>query len=224
MAAWPAAPSPVVPRTIARTDSLAPGPVAPRLLITTAPRTAAAGPLAVARVHSGSATGELGRPAAAPPVAAVAAVAVSPTVRTTTPAGGQIVAELYEHFGEATTTTPAFYFDFPSSTSPLTRPHRTIDGVSERWDLVAWGVELGTAYTELTDPLEQRRRLTEQSILAAGGDPEAMELDEDFLQALEYAMPPTGGLGLGVDRIVMLITGRSIRESLPFPLTKPQQP
>ncbi|GAA3029135.1 bifunctional lysylphosphatidylglycerol synthetase/lysine--tRNA ligase LysX [Gordonia defluvii] len=137
---------------------------------------------------------------------------------------GQIVAELYEHFGEATTTTPAFYFDFPSSTSPLTRPHRTIDGVSERWDLVAWGVELGTAYTELTDPVEQRRRLTEQSILAAGGDPEAMELDEDFLQALEYAMPPTGGLGLGVDRIVMLITGRSIRESLPFPLTKPQQP
>ncbi len=136
---------------------------------------------------------------------------------------GQIVAELYEHFGEAATTTPVFYFDFPSSTSPLTRPHREVDGASERWDLVAWGMELGTAYTELTDPVEQRRRLTEQSVLAAGGDPEAMELDEDFLQALEYAMPPTGGLGIGVDRIVMLITGRSIRESLPFPLTKPHQ-
>lgn len=105
--------------------------------------------------------------------------------------------------------------------SPLTRPHRSVDGVSERWDLVAWGVELGTAYTELTDPVEQRRRLTAQSLLAAGGDPEAMEVDDDFLQALEYAMPPTGGLGLGVDRIAMLITGQSIRESLAFPLVKP---
>ena len=80
-------------------------------------------------------------------------------------------------------------------------------GVAERWDLVAWGVELGTAYSELTDPVEQRRRLQQQSMLAAGGDPEAMELDEDFLQAMEYAMPPTGGLGVGVDRVVMLITG-----------------
>lgn len=105
--------------------------------------------------------------------------------------------------------------------SPLTRPHRSRPGVAERWDLVAWGVELATAYSELTDPVEQRRRLQEQSLLAAGGDPEAMELDEDFLQAMEYAMPPTGGLGMGVDRLVMLITGRSIRETLPFPLAKP---
>ena len=105
----------------------------------------------------------------------------------------------------------------PTSVSPLTRPHRSISGVAERWDLVAWGVELGTAYSELTDPVEQRRRLQEQSLLASGGDPEAMELDEDFLQAMEYAMPPTGGLGMGVDRVVMLITGRSIRETLPFP-------
>ena len=81
-------------------------------------------------------------------------------------------------------------------------------------------MELGTAYSELVDPVEQRRRLTEQSLLAAGGDPEAMELDEDFLQALEYAMPPTGGLGIGVDRLVMLLTGRSIRETLPFPLVR----
>ncbi|MCZ4653552.1 bifunctional lysylphosphatidylglycerol synthetase/lysine--tRNA ligase LysX [Gordonia amicalis] len=135
---------------------------------------------------------------------------------------GQIVLELYEHFGEDRTTFPTFYTDFPTSTSPLTRAHRSKPGVAERWDLVAWGVELGTAYTELTDPVEQRRRLTEQSILAADGDPEAMELDEDFLQALEYAMPPTGGLGVGVDRVVMLITGQSIRESLAFPLAKPQ--
>ncbi|GGK55063.1 lysylphosphatidylglycerol biosynthesis bifunctional protein LysX [Nocardia camponoti] len=135
---------------------------------------------------------------------------------------GQIVLELYEHLVEAQTTTPTFYLDFPTSVSPLTRSHRSIEGVTERWDLVAWGVELGTAYSELTDPVEQRRRLTEQSMLAAGGDPEAMELDEDFLQALEHAMPPTGGLGMGVDRVVMLITGRSIRETLPFPLVKPR--
>jgi lysyl-tRNA synthetase class 2 len=135
---------------------------------------------------------------------------------------GAVVLELYERLVEDRTETPTFYKDFPTSVSPLTRPHRSIPGLAERWDLVAWGVELGTAYSELTDPVEQRRRLQEQSLLAAGGDPEAMELDEDFLQAMEYAMPPTGGLGMGVDRVVMLITGRSIRETLPFPLAKPR--
>ncbi|WP_082971027.1 bifunctional lysylphosphatidylglycerol synthetase/lysine--tRNA ligase LysX [Mycobacterium sp. E3298] len=134
---------------------------------------------------------------------------------------GAVVLELYEHLVEDRTEGPTFYIDFPTSVSPLTRPHRSRRGVAERWDLVAWGVELGTAYSELTDPVEQRRRLQEQSLLAAGGDPEAMELDEDFLQAMEYAMPPTGGLGMGIDRLVMLITGRSIRETLPFPLAKP---
>ncbi len=135
---------------------------------------------------------------------------------------GAVVLELYEHLVEARTEQPTFYIDFPLSVSPLTRPHRSQPGLAERWDLVAWGVELGTAYSELTDPVEQRRRLEEQSYLAAGGDPEAMELDEDFLQAMEYAMPPTGGLGMGVDRVIMLITGRSIRETLPFPLAKPR--
>lgn len=135
---------------------------------------------------------------------------------------GAVVLEMYEHLVEDRTQAPTFYKDFPTSVSPLTRPHRSIPGVAERWDLVAWGVELGTAYSELTDPVEQRRRLQEQSLLASGGDPEAMELDEDFLQAMEYAMPPTGGLGMGVDRVVMLITGRSIRETLPFPLAKPR--
>ncbi|WP_063048441.1 bifunctional lysylphosphatidylglycerol synthetase/lysine--tRNA ligase LysX [Nocardia arthritidis] len=135
---------------------------------------------------------------------------------------GQVVLEMYEHLVESRTEEPTFYINFPTSVSPLTRQHRSIAGVTERWDLVAWGVELGTAYSELTDPVEQRRRLTEQSLLAANGDPEAMELDEDFLLALEHAMPPTGGLGMGVDRIVMLITGRSIRETLPFPLVKPR--
>ncbi|NNH73993.1 bifunctional lysylphosphatidylglycerol synthetase/lysine--tRNA ligase LysX [Nocardia uniformis] len=135
---------------------------------------------------------------------------------------GQLVLELYEHLVESKTEEPTFYIDFPTSVSPLTRAHRHVPGVTERWDLVAWGVELGTAYSELTDPIEQRKRLTEQSMLSAGGDPEAMELDEDFLQALEHAMPPTGGLGVGVDRVVMLLTGRSIRETLPFPLVKPR--
>ena len=135
---------------------------------------------------------------------------------------GAVVLELYERLVEERTEGPTFYTDFPTSVSPLTRPHRSRRGVAERWDLVAWGVELGTAYSELTDPVEQRRRLQQQSMLAAGGDPEAMELDEDFLQAMEYAMPPTGGLGVGVDRVVMLITGRSIRETLPFPLAKPR--
>jgi lysyl-tRNA synthetase class 2 len=135
---------------------------------------------------------------------------------------GAVVLELYERLVEERTEAPTFYIDFPTSVSPLTRPHRSREGVAERWDLVAWGVELGTAYSELTDPVEQRRRLQQQSLLAAGGDPEAMELDEDFLQAMEYAMPPTGGLGVGVDRVVMLITGRSIRETLPFPLAKPR--
>ena len=135
---------------------------------------------------------------------------------------GAVVLELYEHLVEGRTENPTFYIDFPASVSPLTRPHRSTPGLAERWDLVAWGTELGTAYSELTDPVEQRRRLQQQSTLAAGGDPEAMELDEDFLQAMEYAMPPTGGLGVGVDRVVMLLTGRSIRETLPFPLAKPR--
>ncbi|MYR07927.1 bifunctional lysylphosphatidylglycerol synthetase/lysine--tRNA ligase LysX [Gordonia sp. SID5947] len=135
---------------------------------------------------------------------------------------GAVVQALYEELVERHTGSPTFYVDFPESTSPLTRPHPSRDGVAARWDLVAWGVELGTAYSELTDPVEQRRRLTEQSLRAAGGDFEAMQLDEEFLHALEYGMPPTGGLGIGVDRVVMLITGAGIRESLAFPLVKPR--
>lgn len=132
---------------------------------------------------------------------------------------GEIVLEMYEHLVEATTQEPTFYTNFPTSVSPLTRKHRSISGVTERWDLVAWGVELGTAYSELTDPLEQRARLEAQSLKAAGGDPEAMEVDEAFLRALEHGMPPTGGLGIGVDRVIMLVTGKSIRDVVAFPLT-----
>ncbi|MFG2196268.1 bifunctional lysylphosphatidylglycerol synthetase/lysine--tRNA ligase LysX [Streptomyces sp. NPDC048639] len=133
---------------------------------------------------------------------------------------GDVVEEMYGRLVEERTQLPTFYKDFPTEVSPLTRRHRKDPRLAERWDLVAFGTELGTAYSELIDPVEQRRRLTAQSLLAAGGDPEAMELDEDFLTALEYAMPPTGGLGLGVDRLVMFLTGLTIRETLPFPLVR----
>jgi lysyl-tRNA synthetase class 2 len=137
---------------------------------------------------------------------------------------GQVLLECYERLVEAQTEAPTFYIDFPVEVSPLTRTHRRDSRLAERWDLVAFGMELGTAYSELADPLEQRRRLTAQSLLAAGGDAEAMDLDEDFLRALEYAMPPTGGLGLGIDRVVMALTGRSIREAIAFPLVRPANP
>ncbi|MGW5849612.1 bifunctional lysylphosphatidylglycerol synthetase/lysine--tRNA ligase LysX [Streptomyces sp. NPDC055254] len=133
---------------------------------------------------------------------------------------GDVVLEMYERLVEERTGLPTFYKDFPTDVSPLTRQHRKDPRLAERWDLVAFGTELGTAYSELTDPVEQRRRLTAQSLLAAGGDPEAMEIDNDFLDALEYAMPPTGGLGIGVDRLVMFLTGLTIRETLPFPLVR----
>ena len=135
---------------------------------------------------------------------------------------GELVVELYDELVEARTTFPTFYTDFPVETSPLTREHRDDPRLSERWDLVAFGAEIGTAYTELVDPVEQRRRLTEQSLKAAAGDVEAMSLDESFLGALEYAMPPTGGLGIGVDRTIMMLLGAPIRATLAFPFVRPQ--
>ncbi len=134
---------------------------------------------------------------------------------------GQIVLELYEQLVEGQTVAPTFYRDFPIEVSPLVRQHRRDPRLTERWDLVVLGMELGTGYTELVDPVEQRARLTEQSLLAAGGDPEAMQLDTDFLRALEHAMPPTGGVGVGIERLLMVLTGASsIREVLAFPLTR----
>ncbi|TWD79937.1 lysyl-tRNA synthetase class II [Kribbella amoyensis] len=135
---------------------------------------------------------------------------------------GELVLELYDELVEPRTTLPTFYTDFPLETSPLTRVHRTDPRLAERWDLVAFGAEIGTAYSELVDPVEQRRRLTEQSLKAAAGDPEAMSLDEDFLSALEYALPPTGGLGIGVDRVMMMLTGQNIRATLAFPFVRPR--
>ncbi len=136
---------------------------------------------------------------------------------------GNVLLELYEHLCEHGTVAPTFFCDFPAAVSPLTRQHRRDDRLAERWDLVAFGAEIGTAYSELVDPVIQRARLTEQSLRAAGGDPEAMELDEDFLLALEYAMPPSGGLGMGVDRLVMMLTDASIRETISFPLVRPRR-
>jgi len=135
---------------------------------------------------------------------------------------GQVVLELYEHLLEDTTRRPTFFKDFPTEVSPLTRAHRRDPRLAERWDLVAFGTEIGTAYSELTDPMEQRARLTAQSRLAAGGDAEAMALDEDFLRALEYGMPPAGGQGMGIDRLLMLLTGRNIRDTVLFPLVRPE--
>jgi lysyl-tRNA synthetase class 2 len=118
---------------------------------------------------------------------------------------------------------PTFVVDFPVDTSPLVRQHRTQPGVVEKWDLYIAGFELGTGYSELVDPVIQRQRFEEQARLAAGGDVEAMPLDEDFLRAMEYGMPPMGGVGVGIDRLLMALTGvRSIRETILFPLVKPE--
>lgn len=134
---------------------------------------------------------------------------------------GEVVLELFEKLVEHSLVQPTFVKDYPVEVRPLARPHRDDPRLAEAWDLIIGGVELGVAYSELVDPVEQRRRLIKQSLAAAKGDPEAMQLDEDFLRALEYGMPPTGGMGLGVDRLVMLLTGRGIRETILFPLLKP---
>jgi lysyl-tRNA synthetase class 2 len=135
---------------------------------------------------------------------------------------GQVVLELYEHLVEARTDEPTFYRDFPVEVSPLTREHRSDPRLAERWDLVAFGAEIGTGYSELVDPIQERERLTAQSLLAAGGDPEAMQLDEDFLRALEYGMPPSGGMGMGTDRLLIMLTGATIRETILFPTVRPE--
>lgn len=134
---------------------------------------------------------------------------------------GTLINELYEELVEGNTAYPTFYTDFPAEVCPLTRKHREDPRLAERWDLVAFGMELGTAYTELTDPRDQRERFVQQSLAAAAGDPEAMSVDEDFLSSLELGLVPTGGMGMGIDRMLMFITGTSIREVLPFPFVKP---
>ena len=133
---------------------------------------------------------------------------------------GKLVEELWEHFVKPGLTRPTFVMDFPLDTSPLVREHRSIPGVVEKWDLYTRGFELATGYSELVDPVIQRERFEEQAKLAARGDLEAMRIDEEFLRALEHGMPPTGGMGMGIDRLLMAITGLGIRETILFPLVK----
>jgi lysyl-tRNA synthetase class 2 len=135
---------------------------------------------------------------------------------------GEIVLELFEKLVEHTLQEPTFVRDYPVEVRPLTRQHRDDPRLAEAWDLVVFGHELATAYSELVDPVEQRARLHAQSLLAAKGDPEAMQLDEDFLRAMEYGMPPTGGMGMGIDRLLMTLTGVGIRETILFPLVRPE--
>lgn len=134
---------------------------------------------------------------------------------------GKLVEMLWEHLVGDHLVAPTFVRDFPVETSPLTRDHRSIAGTVEKWDLYIRGLETATAYSELVDPVIQRQRFEAQALLAAAGDADAMRIDEDFLTAMEYAMPPSGGMGMGVDRLLMALTGLGIRETILFPLVKP---
>ena len=133
---------------------------------------------------------------------------------------GKLVEELWEHFVKGGLTRPTFVKDFPVETSPLVRHHREMPGVVEKWDLYINGFELATGYSELADPVIQRERFVEQAALAAQGDVEAHPVDEEFLRALEHGMPPAGGMGMGMDRLLMALTGLGIRETILFPLVK----
>ncbi|PPG35647.1 lysine--tRNA ligase [Pseudoclavibacter sp. RFBG4] len=154
------------------------------------------------------------------PLAELEALAAKVEVEVDHPTHGKLVEELWEHFVKEGLTRPTFVMDFPVETSPLTASHRSIPGVVEKWDLYVRGFELATGYSELIDPVEQRARFVEQAALGARGDAEAMRVDEDFLAALEHAMPPSGGMGMGIDRLLMAITGLGIRETVLFPLVK----
>ena len=135
---------------------------------------------------------------------------------------GKLAEEIFEHVGKEHLIKPTFVMGFPVDTSPLVRQHREIPGVVEKWDLYVDGFELATGYSELIDPVIQRERLEEQARLGAKGDEEAMPLDEDFLRAMEFGMPPMGGMGMGADRLLMALTGLGIRETILFPLVKPE--
>lgn len=154
------------------------------------------------------------------PVAELERIADAEGVEVQLPNHGKLVEELWEHFVKTDLSAPTFVMDFPVETSPLTRWHREIPGVVEKWDLYVRGFELATGYSELVDPVVQRERFIEQAKQAAAGDDEAMLLDEEFLRALEHGMPPSGGMGMGIDRLLMSLTGLGIRETILFPLVK----
>jgi lysyl-tRNA synthetase class 2 len=135
---------------------------------------------------------------------------------------GKLAEEIFEHVASDQLIEPTFVMGYPVDTSPLVRAHRETPGVVEKWDLYVDGFELATGYSELIDPVIQRDRLVEQAQLGAKGDLEAMQVDEDFLRAMEFGMPPMGGMGMGVDRLLMALTGLGIRETILFPLVKPE--
>ncbi|WP_020523019.1 lysine--tRNA ligase [Catelliglobosispora koreensis] len=135
---------------------------------------------------------------------------------------GKLAEELFEKLVQHTLQAPTFVRDYPEDTSPLVRAHRSTPGLVEKWDLYVRGFELGTGYSELVDPVIQRERFELQAKLAQKGDAEAMPLDEDYLRALEYGLAPAGGVGMGIDRLMMALTGLGIRETILFPLVRPE--
>ena len=166
----------------------------------------------------------MARPSPVPPVSRLRELCDAVDIHSEpTWVAGKYVEELLEHHVVTTFTRPTFVYDYPEDTSPLVRGHREHAGMVEKWDLYIDGFEQATGYSELVDPVVQRERLESQSALRGRGDAEAMSVDEDFLRALEHGMPPTGGAGLGIDRLLMTLTGLGIRDTILFPLVKPRE-